>query len=213
MAAKQGEMLKLLVIDDDEEIRYALKAVFQSQGWDMAEAGNVVEGVELFREYRPDIVLIDYYMPRTNGIRGVELLREEDPNVPLIVFTIDDSLNTVDRFMKAGATDFVLKPVKAPDIISRIRLHVRLLDSLRERGDAGGSESAKGIGQSTLERIEKYLRSEDGFVTVEEVAQHTGLSEQTAYRYLQYLAAGKRVKVCQNYGKIGRPKQLYRLEG
>ena len=66
-----------------------------------------------------------YHLPQVSGIRGVEMIRELDPDVPIIVFTIDESQEVAEQFMQAGASDFALKPIKAPDIISRIRLHIR----------------------------------------------------------------------------------------
>ena len=71
---KQSSVLKILTIDDEEQIQYALQAVFQYQGWEALTAGTVEEGVEKFRKYHPDLVLMDYHLPGTNGIKGVELL-------------------------------------------------------------------------------------------------------------------------------------------
>ena len=56
------------------------------------------------------------------------MLRALSHTVPIIVFTIDESQEVADQFLQAGASDFALKPIKAPDIISRIKLHLRLLE-------------------------------------------------------------------------------------
>ena len=53
------------------------------------------------------------------------MLRALSHTVPIIVFTIDESQEVADQFLQAGASDFALKPIKAPDIISRIKLHLR----------------------------------------------------------------------------------------
>ena len=66
-----GNKLKILMIDDDEQILFALRAVFQFQGWESVSAQDVPTGLELFRTQRPDLVLIDYHLPRINGVRGV----------------------------------------------------------------------------------------------------------------------------------------------
>lgn len=210
MDNKQNAALKLLIIDDEEQIQYALRQVFDYQGWETISAGDVEEGMIKYHRYHPDLVLMDYHLPRISGVKGVEMLRKEDPELPLIVLTSDDNQQVADKFLDVGASDFVLKPVKALDIIARIKLHVRLLETLRE-GRAHGSEPVKGIGQGTLSLIEGCLSATEDYLPVEAIAERTGLAYQTTYRYLQYLVSEGRVEVCQSYGKVGRPKQKYRL--
>ena len=113
---KKKRPLQILTIDDETQIQFALKAVFQSQGWEMISAKDAEEGIEKCRAFRPDLVLIDYHLPKVNGIKVVERLHKEDPNVPLIVFTIEDNQEVANQFLAAGASDFILKPVKALDL-------------------------------------------------------------------------------------------------
>lgn len=210
------EKLKILMIDDDEQILFALRAMFQFQGWVSQSATDVSSGLDLLLKNHPDLVLIDYHLPRINGIKGVEMIRKLDPDIPIIVFTIDESQEVANRFIEAGASDFALKPIKAPDIISRIRLHVRLMDStrkLKSKSKAHPSAPAvKGIGIATLELIEGAFREPEEFLTVETISERTGLAYQTAYRYLQHMVSQGLVEVSQSYGKVGRPKQKYRLK-
>lgn len=210
---KTNESLKILTIDDEEQIRYALRVAFEYQNWEVLEAGTVAEGLAQFSQHRPDLVLMDYHLPDVNGIKGVEMLRAMDPDVPLIVFTIDDSQEVADAFLDAGASDFILKPVKTLDIISRIKLHIRLLESQRENRVPAAplSGPAKGIGQSTLTLLEDCLRQAEECLTVETIAQRSGLAYQTTYRYLQYMTSVGLVEVTASYGKVGRPKQRYKL--
>ena len=146
-----------------------------------------------------------------------KVIRELDAEVPIIVFTIDESQEVANRFIEAGASDFALKPIKAPDIISRIRLHIRLLDSNRQlkqtirQEERESTPAAKGIGITTLELIEDAMKDMEEFLTVEAISKSTGLAYQTTYRYLQHMYAQGHVEVQQSYGKVGRPKQKYRL--
>ena len=201
------ETVRILCIDDDGQIRYALGSVFEFQRWQSLLAANVKEGIRLFKAHRPDIVLIDYHMPEINGIQGVRLLRELDGTVPIIVFTIDEEQAVADAFLEAGASDFALKPIKAPDIISRIKLHIRLMQRRRPAEDPG----VKGIGASTLALILEYLKSCEAYQTAGDIAKNTGLAYQTTYRYLQHLVAENIVESKSIYGKIGRPKQMFKI--
>lgn len=204
--------ITILSIDDDESIRFALGAVIESQGWKAVMAADAMHGIEIFNKIKPDLVLIDYHMPQVNGIDGVKMLRRLSVTVPIIVFTIDENQDIADKFIEAGASDFATKPIKAPDIISRIKLHIRLLQSQTDsRSHSSSPTSAKGIGTATLDLIKDALMNFNDYVAVEEISQYTGLAYQTTYRYLQYLGNEGIVEVKSAYGKIGRPKQGYKL--
>ena len=195
----------ILSIDDEENIRFALGELFRFQGWEACCAPTVEKGIEQFRLHRPDIVLIDYHMPGINGVEGVRLLRKLSRTVPIIVFTIDESQEVADQFLQAGASDFALKPIKAPDIISRIKLHLRLLE--REQP---AQPLSKGLSEATLQLVLDSLKEGEDYMTVNEVAKSSGLAYQTVYRYLQYLIQNKKVEMVSIYGKVGRPRQLFR---
>ena len=197
--------ITILSIDDEENIRFALGELFRFQGWEACCAPTVEKGIEQFRLHRPDIVLIDYHMPGINGVEGVRLLRKLSRTVPIIVFTIDESQKVADQFLQAGASDFALKPIKAPDIISRIKLHLRLLE--REQP---AQPLSKGLSEATLQLVLDSLKEGEDYMTVNEVAKSSGLAYQTVYRYLQYLIQNKKVEMVSIYGKVGRPRQLFR---
>jgi len=197
--------ITILSIDDEENIRFALGELFRFQGWEACCAPTVEKGIEQFRLHRPDIVLIDYHMPGINGVEGVRLLRKLSRTVPIIVFTIDESQKVADQFLQAGASDFALKPIKAPDIISRIKLHLRLLE--REQP---AQPLSKGLSEATLQLVLDSLKEGEDYMTVNEVAKCSGLAYQTVYRYLQYLIQNKKVEMVSIYGKVGRPRQLFR---
>lgn len=199
---------KILCIDDEEEICFALKTLFFTQGWSTKCAYNVKDGVKLFKQFHPDIVLIDYHMPGINGVEGVRILRALSDTVPILVFTIDESQSVADAFLEAGCSDFALKPIKAPDIISRVRLHLRLVEQQSILSDYS---SVKGISRNTQGLIMDYLSGCEEAVTANEIAEGTGLAYQTVYRYLQHMTQQDLVKMESVYGKIGRPKQLYTL--
>ena len=142
------------------KICFALGELFKFQGWRAVSASDVASGLEAFRRYSPDIVLIDYHMPGVSGIEGVKLLRRQSSSVPIIVFTIDESQTVADTFLAAGASDFALKPIKAPDIVSRIKLHLRLAGQNRPE-----PALSKGISGGTLDIIMNFLSEQSDYVT------------------------------------------------
>lgn len=200
----------ILCIDDDDEICFALKALFKLQKWQGLSANNMAQALQKFRSNQPDIVLIDYHMPKINGIDGVRMLRKLSADVPIIVFTIDESQQVADAFLEAGASDFALKPIKAPDIVSRIKLHLQLLDWESKKLE-NAPQLAKGLSQGTMDLIVTFLRAQQDYVTANEIAEGTGLAYQTVFRYLQYMVQEALVEQVNTYGKVGRPKQFYHL--
>lgn len=203
--------MTVLCIDDDSQILYALGQMCQSQGWRPLLAQSVEEGVPIFDAEHVDIVLIDYHLPGENGVKGVYQLRRRSARVPIIVFTIDDDQAVADAFLQAGANDFALKPIKTLDLISRIKLHIRLMES--ERVNLYGESGRKGVSDATIQLILQALqRSAPDGMTVDKIAAATGLANQTTYRYLQHLVGDRRVLVENIYGKVGRPKLLFRLD-
>ena len=124
---------------------------------------------------------------------------------------MEEDQKVADEFLNAGATDFALKPIKAPDIISRINLHVELM-TMKNKDSAIDDFVVKGISRSTLKLIEEYIKKCKDSVTVERISKGTGFAEQTVYRYLQYLTSTGKVQVNETYGKVGRPKKHYKLK-
>ena len=200
-----SETITILSIDDDREICSTLSLLFQYQGWLPISAYNVRDGLEQFKIHRPDMVLIDYHMPGANGVEGVRRLRQLSTTVPIIVFTINEDQNIADAFLEAGANDFAIKPIRAPDLISRINLHLRLLKQAKKQE----STLPKGMSACTLELIQNCLNHAQKPMTAQDIASNTGLSHQTAYRYLQYMLRADMLKMEFIYGKMGRPRQFF----
>jgi len=117
----------LLVVDDDVVIRNMLMKSLQKQGFNAIEAPNGMQGIELFRQHRPDMVLLDVLMPVMNGFETCQVLRELDPErtVPIIMLTGLDDVVSVDKAFDAGATDFITKPINWSLFSQRVRYALR----------------------------------------------------------------------------------------
>ncbi|WP_315121474.1 response regulator [uncultured Clostridium sp.] len=201
--------IKILVIDDDKEILFAMSAICEYKGWIPITALSVEEGIKKFTSVKPDVVLIDYHLPQVNGIEGVKRLREVSNDIPIIVLTIEEDQKVADKFIKAGANDFALKPIKAPDIIARINVHLRFKETI-DNVNKNSIDYSKGISVETLNIIEKYMKNNNRYDSINSISKNTGLAYQTVHRYLQYMIEQNKVETQQSYGKIGRPKQAYK---
>jgi CheY-like chemotaxis protein len=114
---------KILIVEDEADIRAALVAWFEDESFETAEAANGIAGLQEFERFHPDIALLDMRMP---GMSGVELCRKIRgiSRVPLVMFTADDDLLEVKEAIAEGATDYVLKNSGIDELIDRISDHL-----------------------------------------------------------------------------------------
>ncbi|UFJ38871.1 response regulator [Brevibacillus humidisoli] len=205
--------MKILIIDDDAAIRYMLSEICSYAGWKAFTCANGKEGVGRFVQDSADVVLVDYHMPEMDGLQTVREIRKLDRQVPILVLTVDERQEIADRFLDEGATDFALKPVKAPDLISRIQLHKRLIELTSNQRAAKKPEEevfvTKGISKITLSHIVKYLSSQRQPCLIDEISKEVNLAYPTVYRYLVYLMKMGKVRAIVSYQKVGRPKNRY----
>ncbi|WCK53480.1 response regulator [Aneurinibacillus sp. Ricciae_BoGa-3] len=212
--------MRILVIDDDATVRFMLGEICEAAGWAVEMGSNGKEGLDVFNIHKFDVVLVDYHMPEMDGLVTVQEIRKLDVEIPILVLTVDERQEIADRFLDNGATDFALKPVKAPDLISRIQLHIRLSQLTRsahshnreQRTDDGlepGLYAIKGIGKNTLEHIVKYLRTVGEPSTIDQITKEVGLAYPTVYRTLTHLMQKGKVRTIISYQKVGRPKNRY----
>lgn len=202
---------KILVIDDDKEILFSMSAICEVAGWAPIVALNIKEGILKFKSQKPDVILIDYHLPVINGIEGTKMIRAIDPFIPIIVLTVEEDQEVANMFIEAGASDFALKPIKAPDIISRINVHLKLIESM-ETSNKPSEDYVKGISMDTLAKIEESMRLQDKYLTINEIAKHSNLSYQTVHRYAYHMESEDKVDIMSKYGKVGRPKKKYKLK-
>ena len=116
-------MAKILVIEDDEIVRGVIRRVLQSKGFDVLEASDGKQGVDVFREKSADLVITDIVMPNKEGLETIRDLRRLDPRVKIIAIsgggrnTPDDYLDVAEKF---GAMRTFEKPFEWDDLIQAI---------------------------------------------------------------------------------------------
>lgn len=205
-----NEKKRVLIIDDEPDIVYTIKEICEFAGHEVISANDGMKGIELFKEHRPNLIIVDYHMPKYDGLITVKKIREIDGAVAILVLTVDDRQETLEKFLKVGATDFSIKPIKAPDLISRMNVNLRINEMQQQKKDDLDNVFVdKGISAATLKKIEDYLRNEKEEQTIRDIAEGVELAYQTVHRYIQYLVDNNRVEVVSKYGKVGRPLNYY----
>ena len=114
-------MNKLLLIDDEEDVRYSFQRIFDSPEVELATASSGEEGLKLIPKFKPDLVLMDVRMGGMNGLETLRKIRASDPKLLVILMTAYGTTQTAIEAMKLGAYDYLLKPfdaVKIKDLIA-----------------------------------------------------------------------------------------------
>ncbi len=203
-------MPKLLIVDDDEMIRYTLQEICEYAEFESIAAENGRQALQRFRQETFDMVLVDYYMPEMDGLETVQAIRRLNETIPIIVLTVDERQETVSRFFAAGATDFALKPVRAPDLISRMQINLKLSKLKQQQMEKQREVMVtKGISENTLQIIVQFLKEQTQPVAIEVITDAVGLAYPTVHRYIAFLLEEGLVRSLSNYRKIGRPKNQY----
>jgi len=113
----------ILVVDDDPVIRRMLQLSFESEGFAVTTANDGVEGLEAMRNDRPDVVVLDIMMPRLDGMKVLREVGSDDDlrGTPVILLSAKATSLDIELGLKAGAADYVTKPVDPIELVDRIK--------------------------------------------------------------------------------------------
>lgn len=133
---------RILVVDDDRVILELASIVLRSDGYSVQTAGDGVSALNLLAEEPFELVLLDFMMPKKDGLEVLREIKENFPDIAVIIFTGMGSENIAVTAMKAGAADYIIKPFRNHDLLERtatvlrsrrLELHNRELLAERER--------------------------------------------------------------------------------
>src|SRR5436190_9512026 len=109
-------MDKLLLIDDEADVQYSFRRIFDSPEIEIATASSGEEGLKLIPKFKPDLVMMDVRMGGMGGLETLRRLRQTDAKLPVIIMTAYGTTQTAIEAMKLGAYDYVLKPFDVPKL-------------------------------------------------------------------------------------------------
>jgi two-component system KDP operon response regulator KdpE len=115
---------RILVIDDEPQITRVLRAALTAQGFDVRTANDPEEGLQVFCDWPPDLVVTDLVMP---GLSGVEVCRaiRAAGETPIVILSVRDHERSKVEALDAGADDYVTKPFGIQELLARVRAHLR----------------------------------------------------------------------------------------
>lgn len=219
-------MIEVLVVDDDVRVaRINAAYVSKVPGFRVAAmAHSAAEALTRIGEMPVDLILLDHYLPDRNGLAVVRELRALGHHTDVIMVTAARDVATVQAAMRHGALQYLVKPFAYAGLRTRLEAYAALRHTFEGGGEAeqtevdrlfgalwatGGSDLPKGHSTTTAKLIRQALRTAEGPLSAQEIAENAGMSRQTAQRYLKLLERAGRVRLSLRYGETGRPEHRY----
>jgi len=118
---------RILVIDDEPQIRRVMRAALSATGYEVSDARSGEDAVEKLGGERFDLILLDVNLPGMSGLEACRVIRRETlvPDVPIIMLTVRNAEKDIVEALDAGADDYVVKPFGTPELLARIRAALR----------------------------------------------------------------------------------------
>ena len=137
----------VLVVDDDASLAEMLSIVLRQEGFDSRIVGRGDVALDAFRDYKPDLVLLDLMLPGKDGIDVCKEIRAES-GVPIVMLTAKGDTVDVVVGLESGADDYIVKPFKPKELVARVRARVRRNDVTPDEGLTIGDVSIDVAGHS-----------------------------------------------------------------
>lgn len=115
---------RILVVDDEPQITRVLRAALSAQGYDVRTANDPEEGLHVFKDWPPDLVITDLMMPGMSGIEVCHAVRALGA-IPVLVLSVREHERSKVEALDAGADDYVTKPFSIQELLARVRAHLR----------------------------------------------------------------------------------------
>ncbi|GGF29818.1 transcriptional regulatory protein CitT [Halobacillus andaensis] len=222
-------MIKAVIAEDDFRVAdLHEKFLKEVDGIEVvAKALNAEEALQAVHQHRPDLLLLDVYMPDRLGTELLHELRKTFPALDIIMITAATEKEMITKALNYGVVDYIIKPISMDRFLHTIETYQKkkhlmnsqetfdqkTVDQLIGNETPDEPEEAsvpKGIDQLTLKKVRQLLKDNaDEGITAEQASHHMGASKTTARRYLEYLIYINEGVAEMRYGKVGRPERKY----
>ncbi len=227
---------RVLIVEDDPMVAHINRRLTER-----VEPFKVVDvsmteddALQAVAKYKPDLILLDIYLPSGNGISFLQKLRQEEIPADVILITAAKDTNTIYQTLRYGAIDYIIKPFDLERLEKSLKNYLALrnvlakdkdisqedLDRLNQLQVESSVESSsehsrppgqlpKGVHSLTLDQIICFLLKQEQPLSCQQIAGYLSMSKITVWRYLEYLVEQNKVAVELEYGTKGRPTKLY----
>ncbi|UYZ22207.1 response regulator [Mesobacillus jeotgali] len=190
--------IRILIADDHHVVRRGLVFFLKTQK-DLeiiGEAENGRKAVEMARELKPDIILMDLAMPEMNGIEATKMIKEEDPGIKIMILTSFSDQDHVIPALEAGASGFQLKDIQPDELVTSIKKMVKGENQLHPKATShllanlsNSSKPKKGLQEELTKRELEVLKEIAKGKSNKEIAASLYITEKTVKTHVSNLLA------------------------
>lgn len=217
-----------MIVEDDPMVRdINSKFLKRIEGFNLYKAvSNLEEAKKFIMVKKPDLILLDVYLPKENGMDLLKWIRTQEIDVDIILITADKTIERVQEAFRHGVIDYLIKPFNFERLKEALmqfksrhdqfkktnEIEQKDLDRLKGSSVTAFSENdfAKGFNKHTYKVIwDEIENSNAKDFTAENLAEKLGIARVTVRRYLEYMETENKVDKLVEYGKVGRPQYKY----
>src|SRR5512138_3265309 len=145
----------ILIVDDEESIRTSLAGVLEDEGYRTVFAVDGLEALAAIETELPDLVLLDIWMPRMDGMETLQRLKEKNPSLTVVMISGHGTIETAVRSTKLGAFDFIEKPLSLEKVLVTVRNALGMTRLAEENASLRGmmEERFELVGESEPARL------------------------------------------------------------
>lgn len=221
--------IKVLIVEDDPMVaeinKQFTEAVAGFSVLGIATNGN--HAIKMLHEVRPDLIILDIYMPEINGVEVLSLVRKEEIPVDIILITAANDSEVISQTMRYGVIDYIIKPFKFERYRSTLESYRDYKNKLLENSHFTQTEldtifknkipkedkkMPKNLHVQTLNSIMDLLKNKEVGQSADDIAAEMGISRVTVRRYLEYLVAEDKLEMLLEYLPVGRPTHRFKLK-
>ena len=220
--------IRVIIVEDDPMVmEINAQFITKLSGFLLVgKAYNGKEAISLMEELHPDLVLLDYFLPDTNGLSLLHSIREKNYLLDVILLTANRDPQHIQEVFRAGVVDYIVKPFRFDRFQTALEQYRQAVQRFQENrpfeqsdldaitgiqvNNAKAELLPKGLNDRTLQQILQFLEGQEVPLSSEEVATGTGLARVTVRRYLDYLEKKGDIVMEIQYGSVGRPINKYR---
>lgn len=223
-------MISVMIVEDDPMVmEINSKFLKRVEGFVLYKAVSNLDDAKKFISIKnPDLILLDVYLPKENGMDFLKWIRGKEIDIDIILITADKSIERIQEAFRYGVVDYLIKPFsfeRFKEALIQFKgryqkfkksnvdvIEQKELDKLIASSNVSQNEDdfAKGLNKYTYRSIwgEIEKRNYEDF-TAEELAEKLGIARVTVRRYLEYMEKENKIDKLVEYGKVGRPQHKY----
>ncbi|WP_315709256.1 response regulator [Brenneria uluponensis] len=224
--------INIMIVEDEAELAEIFSDFIKENARFCVSgiASSLSEAKKMLRIYKPNLILLDNFLPDGQGLELIKYLITEKSHARVIFITSDNDMKTISEAIRLGVFDYLIKPIHHQRLQQTLERYKRYLGALRSQDQANqqhvdalfkiqskemmesGDMLPKGLDICTLQKVRELFERRDQEHTTETLAKILGSSRTTARRYLEYGVKENLLEAEIIYGRVGRPERIYRTK-